>query len=226
MTAFFDLSGGGGDAANWFRDRIVFTPCLSVADAGQVACAELTSSAQLTRIGALEHRALVPLTYAIDNGAHVALPCEVYASSSSSAVWWCNDARRRVAFAARRDNSPPTSSTFSRRANHVHWFSHSVLIMARSTMRIVDRSSLPPMRRFEPSSRRLARCRSTTLLCSAPAQARSRGTRTLPLWRAVCRLSLSLCRSPKVRARPSRFVRSDRCWPICCNSSSFSRRFH
>jgi predicted ATP-grasp superfamily ATP-dependent carboligase len=86
MTAFFDLSGGGGDAANWFRDRIVFTPCLSVADAGQVACAELTSSAQLTRIGALEHRALVPLTYAIDNGAHVALPCEVYASSSSSAV--------------------------------------------------------------------------------------------------------------------------------------------
>jgi predicted ATP-grasp superfamily ATP-dependent carboligase len=86
MTAFFDLSGGGGEAATWFRNRIVFTPCLSVADAGQVACAELTSTAALARVGALEHAALVPLTYAIDNGAHVALPCEVYAAASSPAV--------------------------------------------------------------------------------------------------------------------------------------------
>jgi hypothetical protein len=75
-VSLFNFSGDTD--ATWFSGRLVVTPCLSVANAGQSACESLLQHAKLERVGAVDHDALVPITYAINGGADVALACEVF----------------------------------------------------------------------------------------------------------------------------------------------------
>jgi predicted ATP-grasp superfamily ATP-dependent carboligase len=79
-AALFSLRDSPATMSEWFADRVVVTPCLTVANAGQAACEALLTHLKLERVGAVDHDALVPVTYAINGGADVALACEVYHS--------------------------------------------------------------------------------------------------------------------------------------------------
>lgn len=78
---FFDLTqppATPSTANACFAQRVVVTPCLTPANAGQVACDALRQHLRLPRVAALEHASLVPVAYATDAGDDVALACEVF----------------------------------------------------------------------------------------------------------------------------------------------------
>jgi hypothetical protein len=83
VTCLFDLTADStsSSSSSYFADRIVATPCLSVANAGQAACEALLKHAQLPRVGAIEHDSLVPVVYVVDGD--VAVACEVFHSPST-----------------------------------------------------------------------------------------------------------------------------------------------